>query len=101
MRTVRKPFVLPRKVEPVKRPLGRQRGNQSIASIASGAARMKSEMGYHGIDREYKGIEFCDRCGEPLDERQWLAGLCRRCEKAVTDRRDRPIETLTPRKGLL
>ncbi len=29
---------------------------------------------YHGIDR-------CDRCGQPLEDGQWLVGLCRACEQ--------------------
>lgn len=25
-------------------------------------------------------LENCDRCGRPLEKRQWVSGLCRRCE---------------------
>ncbi len=31
-------------------------------------------MAYHGIDK-------CDRCGQSLEEGQWLVGLCRTCER--------------------
>jgi len=37
-------------------------------------------MTYHGIDR-------CDNCGWPLEEGQWLAGLCRRCEARAGGKR--------------
>ncbi len=33
-------------------------------------------MAYHGIDK-------CDRCGQSLEEGQWLVGLCRACEAGV------------------
>jgi len=32
-------------------------------------------MTYHGMDN-------CDDCGRPLEQRQWLVGLCRACEEA-------------------
>ncbi len=47
---------------------------------------------------KYKGINFCDHCGEPLERGQWLSGFCKRCEKA---KREREVETLKPKKGLL
>lgn len=28
----------------------------------------------------YYGIDHCDKCGKSLEHRQWLVGLCRRCE---------------------
>ena len=35
---------------------------------------------YHGIDR-------CDRCGKPLEDGQWLVGLCQSCEEALNKKR--------------
>ncbi|MFQ5848050.1 MAG: hypothetical protein ACE5IQ_10345 [Candidatus Methylomirabilales bacterium] len=29
----------------------------------------------------YNGIDKCDQCGKPLEEGQWLIGLCRACER--------------------
>ncbi len=46
---------------------------------------------------KYKGINFCDRCGEPLERLQWLSGLCKRCEKKANEREARIVK---PRKGL-
>jgi len=48
---------------------------------------------YHGIDR-------CDRCGQPLEDGQWLSGLCRVCEEAVR-KPTRPVEVVTSRRALL
>ncbi len=28
----------------------------------------------------YYGIDHCDKCGKSLEHRQWLVGLCRKCE---------------------
>ena len=55
----------------------------------------------------YKGIDFCDHCGQRLEERQWLVGLCRACEwakeqaKQKAKRPKRPVEILQPTKGLV
>ncbi len=49
---------------------------------------------YHGIDR-------CDRCGQPLEQGQWLSGLCKSCEQAQKAPRKKPTETVAPRRGLL
>ncbi len=46
---------------------------------------------YHGIDR-------CDRCGQLLEDGQWLAGLCRACEQAQKMPK-RSVEILEPTKG--
>ena len=35
---------------------------------------------YHAIDR-------CDRCGKPLEDGQWLVGLCQSCEEASNKKR--------------
>ncbi len=35
---------------------------------------------FHGIDR-------CDQCGRPLENGQWLVGLCRRCESEKSSTR--------------
>ena len=48
---------------------------------------------YHGIDR-------CDRCGQPLEDGQWLSGLCERCEQAEKPKK-RPVEVVEPAKGVL
>lgn len=29
----------------------------------------------------YYGIDYCDKCGKSLEDRQWLVGLCRMCEQ--------------------
>lgn len=29
----------------------------------------------------YYGIDYCDKCGKSLEDRQWLVGLCRACEQ--------------------
>ncbi len=31
----------------------------------------------------YHGIDYCDACGEVLDEGKWLSGLCQSCEQAA------------------
>ena len=31
----------------------------------------------------YSGIDYCDACGQPLDDGQWLSGLCESCERGV------------------
>ena len=53
-------------------------------------------MTYHGIDN-------CNHCGKPLEQGQWLVGLCRACEQAQekAKRPKRPIEILQPTKGLV
>ena len=48
---------------------------------------------YHGIDR-------CDRCGQPLEQGQWLVGLCQSCEQ-VQKAPKRPVETMKPTKALV
>ena len=48
----------------------------------------------------YKGINFCDECGQRLEDGQWLSGLCRLCEEAQKNRK-RPVESVKVRKGLL
>ena len=48
----------------------------------------------------YHGIDNCDDCRKPLEERQWLVGLCRACE-VVKKKPYRPVETVTPTKGLV
>ncbi len=50
-------------------------------------------MTYHGMDN-------CDDCGRPLEQRQWLVGLCRACEQAKKKPKG-PVETVTPRRTLL
>jgi hypothetical protein len=32
-------------------------------------------------DVHYHGIDHCDKCGNSLEHRQWLVGLCRKCEQ--------------------
>ncbi len=69
---------------------------------------------YHG-NRVYD-FKRCDECGAPLTERQWLYGLCKRCEEAVRTPKlargqkpnhwgfgpkQRPVETLKATKGVL
>ena len=29
----------------------------------------------------YCGIDYCDSCGQPLEDGQWLSGLCQSCEQ--------------------
>ncbi len=48
----------------------------------------------------FYGINNCDDCGKPIEERQWLVGLCRACEMAPKPKK-RPIEILEPTKGLV
>jgi len=31
----------------------------------------------------YFGIDYCDACGQPLEDGQWLSGLCQSCEMAA------------------
>lgn len=52
----------------------------------------RTEVAYHGIDR-------CDACGRPLEQGQWLMGLCRGCEEAAKGSKGFPVETLKPTKG--
>ena len=33
----------------------------------------------------YSGIDRCDQCGRPLEQGQWLVGLCKRCEQETSD----------------
>ncbi len=49
----------------------------------------------------YRGINFCDRCGKRLESGQWLSGLCKACEKAEKPTKGRPVETVTPTRGVL
>ena len=34
-----------------------------------------------GGNVNYYGIDHCDKCAKPLEDRQWLVGLCRNCER--------------------
>ncbi len=34
-----------------------------------------------GGNIHYYGIDHCDKCAKPLEDRQWLVGLCRKCER--------------------
>ncbi|MFQ5989007.1 MAG: hypothetical protein ACE5K9_03730 [Candidatus Methylomirabilales bacterium] len=34
-----------------------------------------------GGNVSYYGIDHCDKCAKPLENRQWLVGLCRKCEQ--------------------
>ncbi len=33
----------------------------------------------------YKGINFCDRCGQTLEEGRWLSGVCGGCEEKAKE----------------
>ncbi len=60
------------------------------------------EVGYRRRERSaYHGIDRCDNCGQPLEKRQSLCGLCKACEAAAKAPKGRPLETLKPRKGLV
>jgi len=48
----------------------------------------------------YRGINFCDHCGRPLEPMQWLCGLCRACEEAAKDAK-RLVETVKPTRTVL
>ena len=48
----------------------------------------------------YHGIDNCDRCGQPLEDGQWLVGLCRACEQAQKMPK-MSVEILEPPKGLV
>ena len=48
---------------------------------------------YHGIDR-------CDNCGQPLEDGQWLLGLCLVCEQGQKNPK-RLVEAVKPGRGVL
>ncbi len=49
----------------------------------------------------YYGIDNCDNCGKPIEDGQWLVGLCRACEMAQKAPRKKSVETVKPTRGLL
>ena len=53
------------------------------------------------VDLIYRDLSKCDRCGRPLAEREWISGVCSRCHEAEKAPKDRPVEPLEPRTGLL
>lgn len=53
------------------------------------------------VDLNYRDLSKCDRCGQPLAEREWISGVCSRCQEAETAPKGRTVEPLKPRKGLL
>ena len=71
-----------------------------------------SSVRLHSEAMTYTGIDKCDHCGQPLEQGQWLVGLCALCEQDKNQRRQdqgdlpfsgraiRPWETLKPRRGL-
>ena len=50
------------------------------------------------VDLIYRDLSKCDRCGQPLAEREWISGVCSRCHEA--EKAPKPVEELKPRKGL-
>ena len=48
----------------------------------------------------YKGINFCDRCGEVLERGGWLSGLCKVCEAAAKAVK-KPVRVVKPTRGVL
>ena len=48
----------------------------------------------------YYGIDRCDRCGQPLEEGRWLAGICAACDQTLKKPK-RPVKILEPTKGLV
>ncbi len=59
----------------------------------------------HGRGVKYRGINFCDNCGKPLEQGRWLAGLCKACEQERKDvnttlrRLPKPSKKLFVREG--
>ncbi len=49
---------------------------------------------------KYSGIDRCDHCGQPLEERRSLSGICAKCEAVAKDAK-RPVETVKPTRGIL
>lgn len=47
------------------------------------------------LDREQYRFNACDRCGGPLQEREYLLGVCRGCWEA-----ERPVEVGKVRRAL-
>jgi len=74
----------------------RQRATRHMVSTMRSSARWR-RLEKEEMANGYLGIDFCDRCGGPLDDGRWLSGICSECEEAG---KDRPVEALTPRKGL-
>ncbi len=48
----------------------------------------------------YQGIDNCEHCGKPLEERRWMHGVCEACEQAKKKPK-RPVKILESNKRLI
>jgi len=52
-----------------------------MTMLTRDAAPRCNRCGFKEGGVKYSGIDRCDECDKPLEDGQWLCGLCKRCER--------------------